>query len=267
MPGGLSSSLGIVSLVWQGLRACWRLKLALAVGVCITFCVPYFLLGHFPIMPVRQLPLTWLDRAIGFHPYEWIWIYQSEYLLVNAIPWLARSRDEVLRYTRGFALLALVSFVVFILVPIRGPMPEVSKPSGMYWLLQQYDAPYNSLPSLHAGMVVFTLAFGHRIFGRELLRGVRWFFAFWGALILYATLATKEHYVVDIVAGSLLGIVVDAWVWRRGRGGEQDALEQRPDVPRRLKVMVASADGIDVPGQAAGVAQQNPPAVVRAERG
>ena len=30
-----------------------------------------------------------------------------------------------------------------------------------------------------------------------------------------ATLATKEHYLVDIVAGVALALVVDALVWRR----------------------------------------------------
>jgi len=223
--------------------------------------------GNFPVMPVRVLPLTRIDRAIGFHPYQWVWVYQSEYLLVNAIPWLATRREELLRYTRGFALLSLTSFVVFFLFPIASPKPVVSQPTGMYWLLQCYDVPYNSLPSLHAGMIVYTLAFGNRVVGREVSSRVKWFVVIWAVLILYATLATKEHFLVDIVAGALLGLVVDGWAWRRRSGGvEQDASQQGTDVPRGAEVVVGAANGEHFPRQVEQVAQQDAAAVVRAER-
>jgi hypothetical protein len=248
------------------LRACWRLKAALAVLVCFTFCVPYFLIGNFPILPVRQLPLTRLDRAIGFHPYAWVWIYQSEYLIVNAIPWLARRREELIRYVRGFAALSLVSFIVFLLFPIRAPRPPVDNPKGMYWLLQLYDVPTNCLPSLHAGMVVFTLAFGNRIIGREVGRGVKLLFAVWGGLILYGTLATKEHYVVDIVTGALLALIVDRITWSRSLA--EDTPQQRSDVPGfGGEVMIGAADRKDFAGEIEQVRQQDPAAVVRTERG
>jgi hypothetical protein len=247
------------------LCACWRLKAALAVIVCFTFCVPYFLIGTFPLLPVHELPLTRLDRAIGFHPYAWVWVYQSEYLIVNGVPWLARRRDELIRYVRGFATLALVSFAVFLVFPVRAPKPPVENPTGMYWLLQLYDVPTNSLPSLHAGLVVFTLAFGNRIIGRDVGRGVKWLFLVWGGLILYATLATKEHYVVDIVTGVLLALAVDRWTWARGLA--EDAAQERADVPpARAEVMVGAADGIDLARQVEQVGQQDAAAVVRTKR-
>ena len=240
----------------------------MAAIVCFTFCVPYFLIGNFPLLPVRELRLTWLDRAIGFHLGGWVWIYQSEYLIVNGIPWLARERDELLKYVRGFALLAIASFGVFLLFPVRAPKPAVENASGMYWLLQQYDVPYNSLPSLHAGMVVFTLAFGNRIVGREVGTGVRIFMAAWGGLILYATLATKEHYAIDIVSGVALALIIDWWVWRRSRsrGLLKDAPQERADVPcARVEVMVGATNGVDLAGQGEQIGQQNPTAVVRTE--
>src|SRR5262245_48353046 len=138
MPGGSFSS---------RLVACWRLKVLLAIGLATLFCVPYFLIGNFPLFPVHQLPLSAIDRAIGFHPVGWVWIYQSIYLLINALPWLATSRDQLLRYARGFVILSLVSFACFVVYPIRAPKPIVSNPTGMYWLLQLYDVSLNSLPS------------------------------------------------------------------------------------------------------------------------
>ena len=273
MPAGSSNSppraVSLFAFVRRRVAACWRLKALLAVTVAFTFCVPYFLVGNFPVMPVHTLPLTSIDRAIGFHPYEWVWVYQSEYLLVNALPWLATRRDQLLRYTHGFALLSLTSFVIFFLFPITSPKPVVPHPSGMYWLLQFYDVPYNSLPSLHAGMIVYTLAFGNRVVGRDVSRRITGFFVIWAVLILYATLATKEHYLVDIVAGTLLGLAADAWVWRRRRrasGVEQDASQQGADVPRGIEVVVGAANGEHLAGQFEQVAQQDAAAVVRAER-
>jgi hypothetical protein len=274
MPGASSRSDGVRS--WRTfaarvparVAAHWRFKAMLAAVVAFTFCVPYFLIGNYPLLPVRKLPLTWLDRAIGSHPQEWVWVYQSEYLLVNALPWLAERRGQLVRYVRGFSVLSLIAFAVFILVPIRAPEPDVANPSGMYWLLKQYDVPLNCLPSLHAALIVYTLAFGNRVAGRAAPRSLKLFVAAWAALILYSTVATKEHYVVDVVAGVLLAL---AWVWRRGsRGGgvEEDPAQQREDVPRRrAEVMVGAADGVNVAGQAGHVAQQDAAAVVGAERG
>jgi membrane-associated phospholipid phosphatase len=203
MPGGSFSD----RLIGR-LRSCWRLKVQLSIALLILFDVPYFLIGHYPVFPVHTLPLSAIDRAIGFHPRGWVWVYQSFYLLLNIIPWLARERWELQRYLRGFVIVSVVSFACFVIFPIRGPQPEVHDAGGMYWLLRQYDVTLNSLPSLHAGLLVYTVCFSRRI---GLLRV---FVVIWCMLVLYATLATKEHYLVDIVAGAVLALLADAWIWR-----------------------------------------------------
>jgi membrane-associated phospholipid phosphatase len=278
MPGGSSSSRddanettsrALLRRLPARVRAQWRFKAALAVAIGALFTAAYLLIGHFPVAPVRHLPLTWLDRAIGFHPYAWVWIYQSVYVPINLIPWLADRRDDLRRYVAGFLLLTLVSFAVFVAWPIRAPKPPVENPRGMYWLLQQYDAPYNSLPSLHAALLVYTLAFGRRIVGDETPRRLKLICVAWAGLILYGTLATKEHYAVDIVAGVAFGLVADRWAWRAARRGGllQDAQQERADVPGRLEVVVRGADGVELARQVGEVAQQDPAAVVRPQGG
>ncbi|MDB5292932.1 MAG: hypothetical protein JWL69_4173 [Phycisphaerales bacterium] len=207
----------------------WRLKATLSVTLGILFCVPYFLIGNFPLLPVHELPLTWPDRAIGFHPYFWVWVYQSLYVPVNLIPWLATERADLLRYARGFVLLSLISFAVFIFFPIRAPKPLVAHPTGMYGLLLRYDVPLNSLPSLHAGLLVYTLAFGRRITAGGKFGAIRALIGAWAGLILYATLATKEHYAVDIIAGAMLAVCVHAWVWREVAPTTKGRPEDRPE--------------------------------------
>jgi membrane-associated phospholipid phosphatase len=268
MPAGSSNS--FARRLGTRVAAHWRFKAVLAGAIGTLFTAAYLLIGHFPVAPVRTLPLTAVDRAIGFHPYEWVWIYQSVYLPVNVIPWLADRREDLRRYVAGFVMVTLVSFAVFVVWPIRAPKPHVESPRGMYWLLQQYDAPYNSLPSLHAGLLVYTLAFGRRVVGHEVPGAVKMVCVAWGALILYGTLATKEHYAVDIVAGAALGLLADRWAWRGGtRGGRrvlQDTPEERADVPRRVEVVVGAAHGEQFARQVEQVAQQDAAAVVGAER-
>ena len=197
------------------LRTNWRFKALLAAGIGIPFCACYLLIGHYPVLPARTLSLTWIDRAVGFHPYEWVWVYQSLYLPVNVIPWLARGRDDLLRYVKGLLILTLISFAIFIIFPVRAPKPTVAEPQGMYKLLLSYDAPCNAMPSLHAALLIYTFGFGRRVLGDAIPRGLVGICVAWGALILYATIATKEHYAIDIVAGVALATGVHAWVWRR----------------------------------------------------
>lgn len=248
MPGG-SSNRPPAPNVWQGaspasdrprrgwaairdrVTAHWRLKAFLSVTLGLLFCVPYFLIGNFPLLPVHHLPLTWLDRAIGFYPYRWVLVYQSVYVPVNAIPWLATERASLLRYARGFVLLSLISFAVFILFPIRAPRPVVAHPTGMYGLLLRYDVSLNSLPSLHAGLLIYTLAFGRRVNADGNSRAVRWLIGAWAGLILYGTLATKEHYAADIITGAVLALCVHAWVWRRIAPFRNDPAKDPPQPP------------------------------------
>src|SRR5581483_6322957 len=146
-----------LSELLERLRSQWRLKAILAVTIGLLFCGPYFLVGHFPLFPVHDLPLTWADRAAGFHPNAWVALYQSEYIAVNVIPWLAVTRRELSQYARGFAAVSLVSFTVFVLFPVRSPRPPAADGTGLYRLVLRYDVPLNAMPSLHAGLVVYTM--------------------------------------------------------------------------------------------------------------
>lgn len=196
----------------ERVTACWRLKLGLLVGLTLVFCVPYVYLAHHAFFPVRTLPLWPIDEWAGFRP-GWVWVYQSVYLLTGSLPWLAKDWAELKRYLVGFAMLAGVSFLIYVFMPVAAPLPRVERPAGLYWVLRQYDGPYNAMPSLHAGFLYYTLAFARRVFGRPpawVSIGVLG----WAILILWSTLVTKEHYFVDLPAGIALAAVCDWAAWR-----------------------------------------------------
>ena len=188
----------------------WRFKVALSAALTLLFCIPYFTLQHVVVFPVRTLDLTAIDRAVAFDP-RWVWIYQSVYVLIAMVPWLATSRPLLERYARGFVGLSVVAFACFLFFPVAGPRPETVPTTGMFSWLVWYDKPTNAMPSLHVGLAAYTVMFGARATAgwrdpstrlRLVAIGVLWV-----AAIAYAALATKQHYAVDVPAG-----VVAAWL-------------------------------------------------------
>jgi membrane-associated phospholipid phosphatase len=69
-------------------------------------------------------------------------------------------------------------------------------------LLYTLDPPYNCFPSLHVAYSFVSALTCYRVH-----RGVGVVAVVWAALIGISTLYTKQHYVVDVVAGAL-----SAWV-------------------------------------------------------
>jgi membrane-associated phospholipid phosphatase len=195
-------------------RANWRMKAALSVGLTVFFCVPYFTLQRLTLFPPRALALSPIDRAIDFDA-RWVWAYQSVYLLLAIVPWMAVTRAELRQYARGFLVLSAVGFACFLLLPIRGPRPDADAAGFMFRVLQSYDGPLNCFPSLHVGLAAYTVLFGARltrdrmtIATRRTVVSLAWL---WTTLIAYAALATKQHYAVDIPAGALVACVCHWW--------------------------------------------------------
>lgn len=199
------------------LRAEAGLKIAVLGGLTLGICVPYFTLQQVRLFPVRPAPVTVIDGWIAFDP-SWVGVYLSVALLVPLAPLLATRREELLRYARGLALLCAACFACFLLAPVEGPRPSVPPGHAAYALLVHVDRSSNSMPSLHAGLVVYSVLFGLRVLrdalgprGRAAVGAAAWG---WGALILVSTLATKQHWALDLPAGAFVATAAHAWSWR-----------------------------------------------------
>ena len=194
------------------LFACWQLKLQMSVGLPIFFCLGYFSLQRFPLNEPTYLSLSALDRAIPFAP-EWFYAYQSLYFFLPIAPLFTSSRAQLLRYVRGFVLLCLASFAVFLFFPVAAPRPEGPSGVAMFDTWMHIEGVLNAFPSLHAGLLAHGLLYAREVLWEALepsLRPAAVAAALvWAGLILYATLATKQHYAVDLVAGTVFAVV--AW--------------------------------------------------------
>ena len=195
----------------------WRIKLLMFVVLVPVFEFCYVLPQWVPLRTPATLPLTRVDRAVPFRP-AWVYAYLSLYLMLIFPPLFADRAEQLVRYTVGAAVMFGTATLVFFAWPVRYPRPPLPDvPPGVYRLLTTIDQPVNSIPSLHAGLVAYTLFFAARTFG-ELRPGVRGTLltvgVVWGAVILYATLATKQHYLADLPPGALLGWVAHRVAWR-----------------------------------------------------
>src|SRR5690606_25584948 len=110
--------------LWQRIRAHWQEKLVWTAALNIVFWSGYLYLSRHAFFPIHTLPFTWIDRWIGFHPQPWSWIYEPNFLLVGAVPWLMESRDHIRRYVTGLTLLTLISFLIFAVFPVASPRPS-----------------------------------------------------------------------------------------------------------------------------------------------
>ncbi len=212
-PDGAASAPGPAARV----RAHLPEKVAVLLGLSVGICVPYFSLQRMDAFPVWTVPRTALDRWVPFEP-SWVWAYASLALLVPLFPLLATRRDELFRYAGGLAILCGICFALFLLAPVAGPRPEALPDHGFYRLLIDYDRPLNSLPSLHAGLTLYGFLFGYRVLRRSLGRGALAAYALaagaWTGVILYATLATKQHWALDLPPGLVAAWISDRLAWR-----------------------------------------------------
>jgi len=214
------------------LVSCWPLKVTVWLGLAFGICVPYFTLQRLGLEPGPTPPVLTIEEAIPFAP-GWIWAYVSLAVLVPLAPSLATNREQLLRYARGLALLCGTCFVVFFLLPVAGPRPESMPEHALYGFIVSVDRPSNSLPSLHAGLTVYSLLFIWRVLrpdlggrGRAILVIAA---AIWASLIFYSTLATKQHWLLDLPAGALIAWVAHRWASRgvdRHRGAEERELAE-----------------------------------------
>lgn len=176
----------------------------------------YFIPNLFVIFPTHSVVLTRFDHWVTLQP-AWIWIYISYYPLLISAYFITTGLPAQRVYFGAMALAATVGFAVFLFFPTTIPRElypwtgAMDASAAMLAAIRGADVPVNCLPSMHVCMsfiaaTCITLASGR--VGRLLV----WT---WFMVICYSTMATKQHYFVDLVAGFALGLTCAAIFLRR----------------------------------------------------
>jgi membrane-associated phospholipid phosphatase len=170
------------------------------------FFTAYLFLLKEPVYPTTVMPITLLDRLIGFQPLA-LPLYVSLWVYVSLPPALLATRRELVGYGLAMAGTCLAGLIVFYFWPTVVPAADIDwaqHPDVAF--LKTMDASGNACPSLHVATAIFSGIWLH-----HLLRGFgapRWLLLInwvWCSGIVYSTLATRQHVAVDVLAGLVLG--------------------------------------------------------------
>ncbi|HET7300689.1 MAG TPA: phosphatase PAP2 family protein [Oleiagrimonas sp.] len=208
----MSLSSNTRSTTWRSrivprIKAHQRFKGTAIPAFTAAFFAGYFLLLKFPLFPVTVMPVTAVDRLIGFQPGALI-LYVSLWLYVSIAPALLDDKRELVSYLWAVTALSLVGMMIFFVWPTATPAPDINWANYPgFEFLKTADTSGNACPSLHVAFAMFSAIWLHLLLRRMgdsgLARCVSWC---WCMGIVYSTLATKQHVAVDVLAGAALGV-------------------------------------------------------------
>ena len=184
--------------------------------ISLFFGAYFYLLKH-PAYPTTVMPITLLDRLIGFQPLA-LPMYVSLWVYVSLPPALLATRRELYGYGMAMAGTCLAALLVFYFWPTAVPAADIDwalYPDVNF--LKNVDASGNACPSLHVSTAIFSGIWLHNLLRRFCAplwpRIFNWV---WCVGIVYSAMATRQHAAVDVLAGLVLGVLA-AWLSLRYR--------------------------------------------------
>jgi membrane-associated phospholipid phosphatase len=167
-----------------------------------------------------------LDRLIPLQP-GWALVYGSLYLFLILLPVFVVCREEHIRRTvLAYLMVWITAYICFLVYPTRAPRGDEVSGSGFgAWglrFLYSADPPYNCFPSLHVAH-----SFVSALTCVRLHRGLGFVALTCALLVALSTLFTKQHYVLDVIAGIGLAFAAYLIFLRRYPSDEIPAIERR----------------------------------------
>lgn len=186
----------------------WPLKALGTTAFMFLFFWGYFGVLHNPLFPTTLMPLTALDHwipitGLAFPVYASLWVYVS---LPAA---LLGDFRTLIRFGGWMAAMCLVCLAIFWVFPTGVP------PAGIDWrlypemaMIKDVDTGGNACPSLHVASAIFAAIWLDRV-SRAIAapRPLRWLVWLHCLAILWSTVAIRQHVVLDVVAGVVVGVV------------------------------------------------------------
>ena len=191
------------------LRACLWLKAVGTTAFMWLFFVGYFHLLRYPAQAAVEMPLTAIDRWVGFHAWA-LWPYLSLWVYVALPAALLPNARQLIRYGWWVGSLCVAGLACFYLWPTAVPQqPAGSAGDTGFDLLRGVDAAGNACPSMHVAAATFSALWLERLL-RDLSvpAGLRAASVGWFVLIVWSTLAIKQHVWWDVVAGVTLALAI-----------------------------------------------------------
>ena len=177
-------------------------------------------------------PVFWLSQ---FQNRGLVELLQVAYTLfipctiaLGILLWVCKSRAEFRYGTFLIAATFLISYLGYLVLPARGPrfMPYAAQHPALYglWTFNFLQSLLDSLegtqfdcfPSGHVAVVIVGC-----YLARQISPAVFRVFSVFAALIAFSTIYLRYHYVIDVIAGTVLAIALIAiapWVYQKLEG-------------------------------------------------
>lgn len=175
----------------------WALSIGYVI-FCIFYVVAQLNLFQDPVSPPR---LNW-DDQLPFMPGS-VWLYNSQFLFMGSTLWFTKDNQRLDRVCYSILLGTIIAFLIFSVYPTEMTRRAVqgNGPTAMLWRsLYSIDKPSNCFPSLHCCLALLG-AFAISSRGRAFRIGA----GLWAGAIVFSTLVSKQHLVVDVLGGLSLG--------------------------------------------------------------
>lgn len=206
-PDAAASSSNEAPITWRDIRQAiarpYRVTLPMVLLVSL---VPiYLVIAGRARVGEAHAPALALDGILPLVP-MWALIYGALYAFLIILPVFVVQPEELIRRTVwAYLMVWIAAYISFLIYPTVAPRPESVAGEGFaVWglrFLYEADPPYNCFPSLHVAHS-FVSAFAAYRVNRTL-----GFVAIGSAaLVALSTLFTKQHYIADVVAGTLLAV-------------------------------------------------------------
>jgi PAP2 superfamily len=184
----------------------WLKTFGVSAFMVLFFWGYIYILKH-AYFPVTVMPLLAIDRFIPYQNSAWL-LYVSLWIYVQLPVMMLDTRRKLVRFGAWSAGLSVIGFVFFILWPTAVPAVGDVGDGALFTSIRSIDTTGNSCPSLHVAFSVFT-AVWLELFLRRVAQAswARFLNVIWCLGIVYSTLATKQHVMLDACAGAVLGFI------------------------------------------------------------
>lgn len=181
------------------------IDLVLSVILIIGVYQFYFWCQRNPFAAPREFRLA-IDERLPYWP-SWVWVYSFLYYpLILYLNFILSSQRQFTHIAVSYMLLLCLQMAFFLLFPVTTPRhwrhynQRRTLSERFLAFVQRFDARSNSFPSMHVSVAMLTALHLQPQLG---IAG----FAF-PVLIGLSCLFTKQHYLIDLPPGVLLGWAV-----------------------------------------------------------
>ena len=170
----------------------------------------YFFVNRREVADHRRLDLgTEWDRKTPYLPLFAL-VYFSTYIFVIQPFFVLTDARQFYLMLTSFVSISVISSLIHATVPSKIERVEEVTAGGVSgWLLGMFQKtckPYGNFPSMHVGLSVPVVVANFMVAG-PVMGSLA---LLWAVLIALSTLFTKQHYILDVLAGVLGGSIIFA---------------------------------------------------------